>query len=326
LNLSIIIPTKNEAQYLTGCISRVKKAIAFWGGDAEILVADNGSTDKTVEIAKKFGCYVETIPLGTIAEVRNSGANKAKGDIIAFLDADCYVTPKWIDFCLQNLQHKDIAATGTRAIPDLEHSTWVERSWYNLMTGAPRKDFVDWLGTSNIFLKAVVFHEVGGFTGHLMTSEDVDLCLKIRRKGYKIKLEKRIVTTHMRESKTLYQLYKREYWRGSSSISALLKSDSISKEILSVLVPVVNGCAIILALTGYSNSFFLTSLISLLIVVLFPLLLIARKKALINGISSFMAIYMVAFTYIFARTVSTCVEILKALKSLLSNRFQKIVL
>ena len=81
--ISIIIPTKNEERYLPGLLESIKKQTVQ---PYEIIVADAGSTDRTVEIAKKYGAKV--IKGGLPGVGRNNGAKVAKGDIFVFLDAD----------------------------------------------------------------------------------------------------------------------------------------------------------------------------------------------------------------------------------------------
>ena len=89
--LSIIIPTYNEEKYLGRLLRLIRNQ--FYQ-PKEIIVTDNRSTDKTVSIAKKFGCRV--INGGTPAQGRTAGGKAATGDIFLFLDAD--VVFKGMDF------------------------------------------------------------------------------------------------------------------------------------------------------------------------------------------------------------------------------------
>jgi glycosyltransferase involved in cell wall biosynthesis len=83
--LSIVIPTLNEEKYLPRLLSDIKKQKQL---DYEIIVSDGCSKDKTVNIAKNFGCVVVSDKQRSPARQRNNGANIAKGDTILFLDAD----------------------------------------------------------------------------------------------------------------------------------------------------------------------------------------------------------------------------------------------
>ena len=81
--LSIIIPCLNEEEYLPLLLESVKKQKFL---DYEIILADAGSKDKTLQIAKKYNCKI--VPGGLPSKGRNQGAKKAKGDLLLFLDAD----------------------------------------------------------------------------------------------------------------------------------------------------------------------------------------------------------------------------------------------
>ena len=70
---------------------------------------------------------------------------------------------------------------GTRAIPDLKNATWVEKAWHNLISGSERPDFVDWLGTSNLFVRREEFLGLGGFSESLIAGKDVDLGFRIAK-------------------------------------------------------------------------------------------------------------------------------------------------
>lgn len=86
--LSIVIPTLNEEKNLSLLLESIKKQNFK---NYEIIVADAGSKDKTIKIARKYKCRV--VKGGLPARGRNNGARAAKGDLLLFLDADV-VFPK----------------------------------------------------------------------------------------------------------------------------------------------------------------------------------------------------------------------------------------
>lgn len=307
--LSVIIPAKNEGNYIGGCLKSLSGALKYWGGDAEVIIVDNGSTDDTVKIGKENNCKIIVSIDGSIAKNRNIGALASKGNFLVFLDADCIVDEKWVSYCLENLLNDEIAITGTRAIPKLDTATWVERAWYQLMTGAPRKDYVDWIGTSNFFIKRNVFFEIGMFSDELQTGEDVDLCYRVG-KSYKILLEKRIDTLHLRESKTLKELYMREFWRGSNSIKSLINSKNIKKEFMSVFIPLLNGLLIVYFIVGVID-FNINILLSLIFILSIPIVFIIKKNVTNCSFSELLKVYLIAFIFIISRTFSAYLEICK---------------
>ncbi len=101
--LSIIIPTRNEEYYLPLLLESIKKQ-ASW---VEIIVADNNSTDKTVEIAKKYNAKI--VSGGSAIVGRNNGANISSTEYLLFLDADCilpqgFLKENFAEFKQRNLE------------------------------------------------------------------------------------------------------------------------------------------------------------------------------------------------------------------------------
>ena len=87
--ISIIIPTYNQGEFLERCLKSISSQTYK---NFEIIVIDNASTDNTKSIVDKFNYlplkYLVNKNKGMIAQSRNLGIQKARGDIIAFLDSD----------------------------------------------------------------------------------------------------------------------------------------------------------------------------------------------------------------------------------------------
>jgi|SRR6185295_7803989 len=107
--ISIIIPTLNEETYLPLLLESIKKQ-SFT--DYEIIVADAGSTDATLEIAKKYNCNV--VAGGLPGPGRNRGAEVAKGDILLFLDADVILPEGFLAFAVSEFTKRKL---GIAAFP-----------------------------------------------------------------------------------------------------------------------------------------------------------------------------------------------------------------
>jgi glycosyltransferase involved in cell wall biosynthesis len=310
--LSVIIPAKNEEKYIKKCLESLRNAIRTAKIEADLILVDNGSKDSTREVASSMGCQIIKMPNGNISRLRNMGARKARGDILAFLDADCVVDENWILYCIEAFKNDSIGVVGTRAVPDLSKSTWVENAWYTLMSGSIRPDFPDWIGTSNFFIRKRDFQNVGGFNEKLETAEDVNLCYEIRRANKLVFLEKRIDTIHLRESKTLWELFKREFWRGKSSLRSLIKNSFSYREFFGVAVPAGNGIALVMFfyLLIMQSPFFL---IPAFIVCTLPLVLMKRKRLALRLRKSEWLCFLIAMVYILARTCSFHYEIYELL-------------
>ena len=97
MNLSVIIPAFNEADYLPSTLDSIQLASEHLQSRAdvnvEVIVVDNNSTDGTAEVAEAMGATLVGEPVQGIGRARNRGAGVAKGDILMFVDADVAVPP-----------------------------------------------------------------------------------------------------------------------------------------------------------------------------------------------------------------------------------------
>lgn len=172
--LSIIIPSLNEEKYLPLLLESIKKQGFF---DCEIILADAGSKDKTVEIAEKYGCTV--IPGGLPALGRNEGAKIAKGDTLFFVDSDVVLPENFFKKALEefNKRNLDIASFCIVFLPESKFSTFMMNIFYNqpiilLESALPH-------AATGIFMKKGLFDKSGGFDEDVKLAEDHYLARRV---------------------------------------------------------------------------------------------------------------------------------------------------
>jgi len=85
-SISIITPTYNSGKTLASCLDSIKTQ--DYNGDIEIIIADGGSTDSTLEIAQKYTDRIYPNPLKTGEAGKAAGVKHAKNEIIALIDSD----------------------------------------------------------------------------------------------------------------------------------------------------------------------------------------------------------------------------------------------
>jgi glycosyltransferase involved in cell wall biosynthesis len=168
--LSIIIPTLNEEDYLPFLLESIKKQ-KF--NNYEIIVADAGSKDKTIEIAKKYGCTV--IPGGLPAKGRNNGAKAAKGDILFFIDADTVLPDDFFNKSLEEFNERkmDIASFCLHPFPKKKLSYFLINTFYNKMIVALEGILPH--SAVGILVKKRFFENLKGYDETIKLAEDHDL-------------------------------------------------------------------------------------------------------------------------------------------------------
>ena len=114
--ISIVIPTLNESEYLPKLLDSIKKQTFT---DYEVIVADAGSKDGTVEAAEKEGALV--VAGGMPGVGRNRGARVANGDIIFFFDADVLLPETFLENAYNEMQSKSIDLATCEFWPQSEY-------------------------------------------------------------------------------------------------------------------------------------------------------------------------------------------------------------
>lgn len=182
--LSIVIPTKNEEQNLPALLKTIKDQTFT---DYEIIVADAGSADRTVEIAKEAGAKV--VDGGMPGVGRNRGAAVAEGHTILFLDADVEMSDN--DFLEANLEEmkKRGACAATTLLKPMSNN-YIDKAMHEVFNAFA-------ISTERvrphapgfcIFVKKHVHDEIGGFDEDVVLAEDHDYVQRALKAGYRFRI------------------------------------------------------------------------------------------------------------------------------------------
>ena len=165
--LSIIIPTLNEEKHLPLLFESIKSQNFK---DLEIIVADAGSVDKTVEIAHNFGCKI--IKGGRPARGRNRGAKVAQGDLLLFLDADLKLPKDFLNKALREFKKRKLDIASFCLHPRTRKK--IIKLGFNLFYNRPIVFTQKFLahGSMAILVKKNIFEKVGGFDEKINLAED----------------------------------------------------------------------------------------------------------------------------------------------------------
>lgn len=177
----MIIPTLNEEDYLERCLISLKNQEGC--NSFEIIVVDGGSSDATVKIAKRYADKIMISQEKSPSIQRNLGAKMATGSILAFIDADTVASKFWLKGIVETFQDQIVVCVTGPLFP-LEK---IKRPYLYNFTNTLQKILVRinyplFWGASCAF-RTNAFWKIEGFDEKLLTSEDHDISLRIRRIG-----------------------------------------------------------------------------------------------------------------------------------------------
>jgi glycosyltransferase involved in cell wall biosynthesis len=183
--VSVIVPSYNAGPFLGAQIVALSRQ--DYAGDVEVVVADNGSRDGSARASAHSpeGVAVRLIDASRRrgpGAARNAGARAARGDFLAFCDADDVVSTTWLRQLVGSASGADLV--GGRFEGERLNSPSV-RSCYDLADpAAPHLGFLPSASGANLGIWADVFFALGGFDERSRTGEDVALVWKAQLSGY----------------------------------------------------------------------------------------------------------------------------------------------
>lgn len=209
MRLSIVIPCYNSAV----TIRRQLEALVSqsWNESWEVIVADNGSTDRTLDMVRGYENRLENFRVVNAssgrgsAYARNRGAEAARGDALAFIDADDEVAPGWLRLMGEALLRHEFVAC--RVDTSKLNPPWVikTRSGQAVteLKRLPYPPYMPQAGGGTLGIRKSVHDAIGGFDESLERLMDVDYCIRAQLHGVKLHfVPEAVVHIQLRDSFT----------------------------------------------------------------------------------------------------------------------------
>jgi glycosyltransferase involved in cell wall biosynthesis len=177
--LSFIIPAYNEEFELTRCLAAIHSAAETTAHPYELIVVDDGSTDKTAEVARSAGVILVQIQRRQIAAARNAGAKVARGEILFFVDADTRIIATHVVDAIAALRTGYSGGSARVAVDG------VIPRWARIFVGVfSILYFANNLGAGAfLFTTRENFDRAGGFDEQLFIGEEVFLSIALKKIG-----------------------------------------------------------------------------------------------------------------------------------------------
>jgi glycosyltransferase involved in cell wall biosynthesis len=185
--ITVVVPVRNAMPWLE---DQLRALVAQeCAGEWEVLVVDNGSTDQSTTVARRWADrpgpvrWMDASGIPGPGAARNAGVRAARGDLLAFCDADDVVQPGWISALASALGDADVSAgvfdfwsLNGRPPSALRPASTRQLGFLPAGLGA------------NLAVRRHAFEEVGGFAEELLIGEDIDLCWRLQLRGFRFEV------------------------------------------------------------------------------------------------------------------------------------------
>lgn len=238
--VSVIVPVRNAEKTIEKLINALLEQ-DYPANRREIIIVDNDSNDRTVDIVKKYPVMLEQENrVRSSYAARNKGLSLAKGEIIAFTDADCIPERDWLSSGVQALLEKEADMAGGKISFILsDHSSASEiidsvtfmQNEYNIKN---KRTAV----TANLFVHKELFKQVG-FFAEAKSGEDFSWTQRATQRGFSLIYAEQAIIYH--PARDLRELLDKGRRVGAGIIKNFLKNKSCFRKIYVVvrqLIPV----------------------------------------------------------------------------------------
>jgi cellulose synthase/poly-beta-1,6-N-acetylglucosamine synthase-like glycosyltransferase len=213
--VTVVVPAYQAAATLADCLESLTR-LDYPRERLELICVDNDSSDETAAIIRRFAPVVTALSESRrgASAARNRGLAHARGDIVAFTDADCTVAPSWLTSLIRPLADVRVGIAGGRILA-MRPCNWIERFGERIHDHAKAISATEppYVISMNWASRRDVLAHYGGFDETLLRCQDVDLSFRIARGGLTLAYVHDAVVYH-RNERSLAGLFHEGYVHG----------------------------------------------------------------------------------------------------------------
>jgi glycosyltransferase involved in cell wall biosynthesis len=200
--VSVVVCSYNSERTMHACLASLERLNY---PDYEVIVVNDGSKDRTLEIAESFPyCRIVSQENKGLSVARNVGAEAASGEIVAYTDSDCVADPDWLNYLVGTMEAKGLVACGGPNFSPTETSLVPEA--VAVSPGAPchvllDDEIAEHIAGCNMAFRRDVLLGLGGFDPIFHAAgDDVDICWRLQDAGHQIGYSPAAFVWHFRRN------------------------------------------------------------------------------------------------------------------------------
>ncbi len=232
--VSIIVPVYNNPIDIKSCIISLLEQ-TYDKNLYEIIIVDNGSSDNTKTIIKKYPViYLKENDIQSSYAARNKGIKYARGKIIAFTDSDCTPHPDWLKEGIKNMNQQNADLCGGQVCFSYSPNPTGAEIWDSLTNMQIEQNINERsiAKTANLFVRSNVFSKIGYFPYNVKSGGDIIFTKRATSSGHKLIYASSAKIDH--PTRKLFDLLKKQFRVGIGQSDILFqlklsKSDFLNR-------------------------------------------------------------------------------------------------
>ena len=251
-DLAVVILNYNGRAWLEKFLPGV---IRDSGEKAVVYVADNASSDDSLSWLSDHFPAIRQVPLKKnygFAEGYNRALDRIDADYYVLLNSDVETTPGWLDPAVQMMENDRLIAAVQPKILDYNRRDrfeyagaaggWIDFLGYPFCRGRifaetetdagqyDEPEEIFWASGAALFIRADLFHRIGGFDANYFAhAEEIDLCWRLKRAGFKVMAEPRSVVFHVGGGTLAYETPRKAYLNFRNTLFTSFKNEPLPK-------------------------------------------------------------------------------------------------
>ncbi len=200
--VSVVVCAYNAERTMDACLASLE---VLNYPDYEVIVVNDGSRDRTLEIAESYPyCRIISQPNKGLSVARNVGAEAATGEIVAYTDSDCVADPDWLTYLVAKMEAGGLAACGGPNFPPPEDS--LVPAAVAVAPGGPTHvllsdEVAEHIAGCNMAFRRETLLGLGGFDPvYRAAGDDVDICWRFQDAGHAIGFSPAAMVWHFRRN------------------------------------------------------------------------------------------------------------------------------
>jgi len=225
--VSVVVTVYNAERTIGKCLESIMK-LEYPEDKLEVLVIDDGSTDNSVDMIRKYPVRLLRKRNSGYPSAMNAGIRKSRGNIVVIVDSDIYITREWLVKVLREFDDSKVGIVEGYVATAPTKNFWAKLAGYEVEDRCTRIEskYMDYLSSTCTAYRKEIFDSVGFFDEGLRRNSDEDLSHRAFKYGWKLIFRKDVMCFHDWRS-SFGSYFMQQLYQGKYMVKIIRKAPSL---------------------------------------------------------------------------------------------------